>query len=170
MAKNRDNNELNSEELERLRQLADKGSRMVHWYTHVNDGTIRGGYCRWFTCSEGSEKLPASIASVEDDTRFAAAAMNSFIPLLEKVDALKKEVEILRQYGNKDCTALADGVLARIPTIKWYNSKGEAMYLTKAEFDLVKKVHEYRDLPQEERMDTYRVLTEEELKSFREFL
>ena len=33
------------------------------------------------------------------------------IALRSEVERLKREVEVLRQYGNKDCTGMADAIL-----------------------------------------------------------
>jgi len=51
-----------------------------------------------------------------DDTEFdtdetTQRLMQENEALQARVDELKKEIEILRQYGNKTCTAMADEVL-----------------------------------------------------------
>lgn len=40
-------------------------------------------------------------------------AMEKISKLKQENQRLEREIEILRQYGNKDCTAMADEVLAQ---------------------------------------------------------
>lgn len=40
---------------------------------------------------------------------------NDFDIAIEKIKSLKTEIEVLRQYGNKDCTAMADEILNSNP-------------------------------------------------------
>lgn len=58
-----------------------------------NGGTVRGPWHRWFTCQFGTDDKGEHLSSVEDDTRFAAAAMNNLVHLLDELDA--KEAKIL---------------------------------------------------------------------------
>lgn len=52
----------------------------------------------------GTEYEKQSVGNVE----FHHLSREYVIFLLSYVDHLKKEVEVLRQYGNKECTAMAD--------------------------------------------------------------
>ena len=47
-----------------------------------------------------------------------AKLQNENTRLREELEEAKKEITILRQYGNKICTAMADEVLAKQPTEK----------------------------------------------------
>ena len=73
------------QQLQTLLKLADAASPVVAWYAHGNEnGTVRGPFHRWFTCSEVEDRYKQHVASVDDDCRYAAAAMNA-VPTLVKV-------------------------------------------------------------------------------------
>lgn len=76
---------------EELRLLIEKSTPVVGWWEH--GGTIRGPWHRWFNCQLGTDTNGEHLAPVEDDVKFAAAAMNNLVHLLDELDA--KEAKIL---------------------------------------------------------------------------
>lgn len=94
---------LDGRELRRLKKVAEKSSNMVSWYAHPYDGTIRGGWCRWFRCEEGVKDSPENIASVFDDTNFCAEALNNFLPMIKTIEKLQTLVYWQKNgYTNSD--------------------------------------------------------------------
>ena len=85
---------MNDETIRLLRDKANKSSKVVGWYPHGYDGTVRGPFGRWFTCTGGKNngKQPKSIADIADDVEFAAVAMNHLVPLLNEVERLNKRI------------------------------------------------------------------------------
>ncbi len=92
---------MNIEKLLELRELAAKSTRVVGWYAHSqHDGyhpgkaAVRGPFGRWMLI-EGGENRPGEmgegVADLYDDAKFAAAAMNSLVPLLNEIDQLKAD-------------------------------------------------------------------------------
>lgn len=86
---------MTNEQLKELRDLASKSTRVVAWYPHgrgnqcgLNEATVRGPCFRWFRVV-GGEDYATRVADVEDDAKFAAAAMNNLVPLLDEIDALR---------------------------------------------------------------------------------
>lgn len=59
----------------------------------------------------------ATIQSLKDERDSAIKAMDHHINCdmrtQEKIQSLKDEIEVLRRYGNKDCTAMADEALTQ---------------------------------------------------------
>lgn len=78
-------------DIRRLKKLCSKSTKVVGWYPHGHEGTVRGPFNRWFTCSEGSKHHQQNIASVNDEVEFAAAAMNNLKPLLNIMEQLLLE-------------------------------------------------------------------------------
>lgn len=85
---------LSLEELKELRDIASKSTRVVNWYPHYEE--VRGPYRRWFTCTEVSDDSKKHVASKSDDCRFAAAAMNNPVPLLDLIEEQQRELNELR--------------------------------------------------------------------------
>lgn len=79
---------MTKEEIEGLRRLCKESTRVVSWYAHPYDATVRGPFCRWFTCSEVAEQYRHNVASPSQDVHFAAAAMNALPKLLDEVERL----------------------------------------------------------------------------------
>lgn len=75
-------------ELNELRELAKASTNVVAWYAHSQE--VRGPFCRWFTCSEVSPQYRKNVAATSDDCKFAAAAMNNLVPLLDEIDRLNR--------------------------------------------------------------------------------
>ncbi len=94
---------MNKERREELRKLANASTKVVAWYPHKYGGkghfggnaTVRGPFGRWFECYGGDNgmgdpvKYPVPVADIGDDVEFAAAAMNSLVPLLDEIDRLE---------------------------------------------------------------------------------
>jgi hypothetical protein len=77
-------NVITTDEVKALRRVAAKSTRVVAWYAHPEE--VRGPFGRWFRCS-----VPVSHAS--DDCKFAAAAMNNLVPLLDSIDVLRERAQ-----------------------------------------------------------------------------
>lgn len=82
---------ITKEELRRLRELTDKSTRVVGWYAHSYSGEVRGPYHRWFKCT-GNEDKKYPTAEIEDDVKYAAAAMTSLPALLDHIDKLNNKI------------------------------------------------------------------------------
>lgn len=99
-------------------------------YTIIQDASGRtkllryGEPWRWVTgdnvilgAAYEIEKLQEHIKQLEDNRTMAAANslanMMAYEDAVEKIKRLRREVELLRLYGNKDCTAQADEVLKK---------------------------------------------------------
>lgn len=60
-------------------------------------------------------KLSAAFGITMDDLDHVFGdSANEIDGLKKHVSSLRREVEILRRYGNKDCTAMADEELSRL--------------------------------------------------------
>ena len=58
------------------------------------------------------DEYPEDVKITEDGEFYDVVMTDKKIATLQaKIDALKHEIYVLRQYGNKDCTAIADEVL-----------------------------------------------------------
>jgi hypothetical protein len=79
---------------EQLRELITKSTPVVGWWEHTS--TIRGPWHRWFTCELGTDEKGEHLAPVEDDVRFAAAAMNNLVHLLDELDEQDKKIYDLK--------------------------------------------------------------------------
>ena len=90
-------------DLEKLKELEKKSTRVVQWYVypegdgyHPGQASVRGPFGRWLLVN-GADDAPAEeVATKTDDAKFAAAAMNNFLPLIEEVERLRKEVAEVR--------------------------------------------------------------------------
>jgi len=92
----------------KLRELAKKATPVVAWYPHNTE--VRGPFCRWFTCSEVASQYRKEVAETWDDCNFAAAAMNSLVPLLDELESLRKAngvmwnaLQSVTESGHVDC-------------------------------------------------------------------
>lgn len=47
------------------------------------------------------------------ESRFVRSLERELNTANERIKRLEREIEVLRLYGNKDCTAMADEILAR---------------------------------------------------------
>lgn len=96
------------DERKALRAIAEKSTPVVAWYPHgpgdgyhPGQGSVRGPFGRWFLVSGGDNgmqdpvKYPVPVAPLEDDAKFAAAAMNNLVPLLDELDLRDKMIEEL---------------------------------------------------------------------------
>ncbi len=87
-----------------LRKLAENSTKVVSWYPHSQydryhpgKASVRGPFGRWFLldggeCKNGSPELGQGVADLYDDAKFAAAAMNNLVPLLDRVEELEKSL------------------------------------------------------------------------------
>lgn len=93
-----------------LRALAEASTRVVGWYPHSQyDGyhpgkaSVRGPFGRWLLVEGGDNgmrdpvKYPTPVADLYDDAKFAAAAMNNLVPLLDAIDEMEKELADLKK-------------------------------------------------------------------------
>lgn len=87
----------------RIRELQDRNDELERWQQVVNAGN-------W---SETTTiyKLNRQIAELKLDVSFYKDAFNE---LQVVVNEQAEEIKILRQWGNKDCTAMADEELERL--------------------------------------------------------
>jgi len=94
-----------------LRDLANQSTLVNAWYPHhggkdsTAEATVRGPFNRWFKCTNIELKYSHHVAEDYDDCRFAAAAMNNLVPLLDEVDRLEAETKKLRALVNKNAEA-----------------------------------------------------------------
>lgn len=95
-----------------LRKLAEASTEVVSWYPHsqydgyhVGKASVRGPFGRWFLVSGGDNgmgdtiKYPTPVADLFDDAKFAAAAMNNLIPLLNEIEQLEVELSFARKLA-----------------------------------------------------------------------
>jgi hypothetical protein len=92
---------MTKDERKMLRDLASKSSCVVSWYPyslgdgyHPGQASVRGPSGRWFLVTGGESGsmtggLGEGVAELNDDARFAAAAMNNLVPLLDEIDRLE---------------------------------------------------------------------------------
>lgn len=82
-----------------LKELFQKSSYVCNWYAHgpgdqvdIDTATVRGPYKRWFyvTGGKGYEKY---LGSVNDDAKYAAAAMNMMPHLIARIEELEKMLD-----------------------------------------------------------------------------
>ena len=85
---------MTKDQLNELREVAAKATQVVSWYPHSTE--VRGPFCRWFNVSEVDDQYAKNVASQADDAKFAAAAMNNLVPLLDHIEKLQKEVDELK--------------------------------------------------------------------------
>lgn len=95
---------MTKDELKLLRELAEDSTKVVGWYAHgggdrceLHEATVRGPFGRWLKISDVGEKYRHEVALAEDDAKFAAAAMNNLVPLLDYVEELKTNIEFLNR-------------------------------------------------------------------------
>lgn len=87
-------NVLTPERLMELREIANASTKVTGWYAHSRE--VRGPFCRWFAVSEVAPEYRKHVADPVDDVRFAAAAMNSLVPLLDLVEKLTAAQQVTR--------------------------------------------------------------------------
>ena len=85
-------------EIAAIRELKEQSTQVVSWYAHgrgdqcqQDQATVRGPYHRWLVVMNGSDH--GSLGDVEDDARYAAAAMNIVPYLLADNDELKHRID-----------------------------------------------------------------------------
>ena len=62
-------------------KLLKKATKVVGWYAHAEDYTVRGPFCRWFKVTDVLPQYEKSVGSKFDDVRYASACMN-YAPIL----------------------------------------------------------------------------------------
>jgi hypothetical protein len=105
---------------EYLRNLAKNSTEVVAWYPHSKgDGyhpgrsCVRGPFGRWMLIEGGDNgmgdpvRYPTPVADLDDDAKFAAAAMNNMVPLLDEIDRLEAEIGWLKSHA-EDVRASAE--------------------------------------------------------------
>lgn len=83
-----------------LKEIISKSTKVNSWYAHrscedcgPNEATVRGPFGRWLIVVGGQDP---HTASVEDDAKYCAAAMNWLPALITENDSLLSENERLR--------------------------------------------------------------------------
>lgn len=89
---------MTKDERKMLRTLAEASTMVTSWYPHgetkeAEGPTVRGPFHRWFVCWNVSPDYQHLVANPMDDCKFAAAAMNNLVPLLDKLDTIENELE-----------------------------------------------------------------------------
>lgn len=98
--------------IKELKRIALKSTDVVGWYLHKYDSfsggaaTIRGPWNRWVSVFEGIDPRTHGnkknhMSTAQEDAEFVCVAMNNFIPLLEKVEALEKEIKSYKKAKNE---------------------------------------------------------------------
>lgn len=86
---------------EELRALAAASTGVVAWHPHAGgdsygpEATVRGPFFRWLKVLPVQEQYKHNVAEDVNDAKFAAAAMNNLVPLLDEIDALQARVKEL---------------------------------------------------------------------------
>lgn len=90
-------------DIERIRELEKKASEGPWECVHIFN-------------KEFEFHRPSCRTSIGNraDADFLSESRTAVPMLLEKYDELKNEIEVLRNYGNKDCTAMADEHLKEV--------------------------------------------------------
>lgn len=92
---------MTKDERKMLRELANKSTRVVGWYPHsqydgyhLGNASVRGPFGQWFLVQGAEEgtKYSEHVADLYDDAKFAAAAMNNLVALLDEIDRLEAKV------------------------------------------------------------------------------
>ena len=91
-------NVLTKERLVELREIANNSTWVVGWYAHRTE--VRGPFCRWLTVSEVLPKYEKHVAERSADALFAAAAMNSLVLLLDRIETLEEEVKWRKGFND----------------------------------------------------------------------
>lgn len=100
------------DELMMLRALAAKSTAAVAWYPHGQveqcssfkfGASVRGPFHRWLYVEEVDPRYKGNVAEAEDDAKFAAAAMNNLVPLLDYIDKLLGEKSTQVYPACSDC-------------------------------------------------------------------
>jgi len=80
-----------------LKKLKENSTPTVKWYPHSagdtlppNKASVRGPFGRWLIV-QGGEGYEEQVATLNDDAKFAASAMNAVPELIDYVDELEKE-------------------------------------------------------------------------------
>ena len=81
---------------EYFKKVCQKASRVVGWWAHSEDNTIRGPFGRWFTCSEIPLEYKKYMSDISDDVEYASTAMNAFPHLLNHIETLEREIARLK--------------------------------------------------------------------------
>lgn len=69
-----------------IKEFYKNSTQVVGWYAHPSE--VRGPFCRWFTVSDVSPEYEKHVAYKGDDAKYAAAAMNNVIHLIDKIESL----------------------------------------------------------------------------------
>lgn len=98
------------EQIEKLKELEAKSTRVVSWYPHTQyDGsclgyaTVRGPFHRWFLVQHGQGD-GEGVADMYDDAKYAAASMNALPSLITHIEKLEKDREVLVEALKSVCS------------------------------------------------------------------
>jgi hypothetical protein len=87
-----------------LREIAENSTKVNSWTPHSEyngyhpgKASVRGPFFRWFIV-QGGEGYEKNVANLFDDAKFAAAAMNNLVPLLDRVDKLTEALEFAHKH------------------------------------------------------------------------
>ena len=92
----------------KLRELAKSSTKVAGWYAHsqydgyhLGQASVRGPFGRWFLVSGGDNGMkdpvnhPVPVSDLFDDAKFAAAAMNNLVALLDEIEVLESRIKEL---------------------------------------------------------------------------
>lgn len=86
---------MTKEERDELRKLINNSTKVNGWYPYRGgdnygpEATVRGPFFRWFRVVGPTPSSEHFTADSYDDAKFAAAAMNNLVKLLDEVDRLE---------------------------------------------------------------------------------
>lgn len=96
---------MTKEQKQELREIAENSTKVNSWTPHSEyDGyhpgkaSVRGPFFRWLIVEQVDERDRKYVADVYDDAKFAAAAMNNLVPLLNRVDKLTEALEFVHEH------------------------------------------------------------------------
>lgn len=103
MSKLYENEDYTFTKIDDLKEICKNATQVNGWYPHTHDGTVRGPFGRWFTCTGGENQNARNVGvpSISNDTHFAASAMNNFPRLLDTVKIQRKEIAKLKRKLKK---------------------------------------------------------------------
>lgn len=79
-------------DLKMLKDLEKNSTQVVGWY--ANGHTVRGPFHRWFEVTKVAPEYEKNVGSMEDDVRYAAAAMNYLPKLIERIEELEAQLAL----------------------------------------------------------------------------
>lgn len=72
--------------LAEIKARAEATTKVVAWYPHSEDLTVRGPFGLWFHLEEVPEKYKQHVAYAGDDVKYCAMAMNTLPKLLAALE------------------------------------------------------------------------------------